>query len=65
MHLKASEALSLQAEAENKVRKDEKYKNSIEFAKNLIILAPENDFIVRATGLTIEQIERLRAETKE
>ena len=65
LHLKASEVLSLQAEAEEKVRKDEKDKNSVEFAKNLISLASENDFIVKATGLTVEQIEQLRNEIKE
>lgn len=36
---------------------------SIEIAKNLIGLASKNDFIVKATGLTLEQIQELRAET--
>ncbi len=35
-----------------------------EIAKNLISLGSENDFIVKATGLTIEQIAQLRNETK-
>jgi predicted transposase/invertase (TIGR01784 family) len=58
LHLKASEALSLQIEAEEKVRKDEKTK----FAKNLILLGSDNNFIKKATGLTVEQIEALRNE---
>jgi predicted transposase/invertase (TIGR01784 family) len=62
LHLKASEALSLQAEAEEKVRKDENNKRSVEIAKNLINLESENDFIIKATGLTLEQIQDLRAE---
>lgn len=39
-------------------------KNKIEIAKNLILLGSNNDFIVKATGLKVEQIERLRNETK-
>jgi predicted transposase/invertase (TIGR01784 family) len=58
LHVKASEALSLQIDAEEKVRKDEKTK----FAKNLILLDSDNNFIEKATGLTVEQIEQLRAE---
>ena len=34
----------------------------IEIAKNLISLASENSFIVKATGLTFEQIQELRVE---
>jgi predicted transposase/invertase (TIGR01784 family) len=58
LHLKASEALSLQMEAEEKVRKDEKTK----FAKNLILLGSDNTFIEKATGIPPEQIEQLRSE---
>ena len=38
--------------------------NRNEIAKNLINLGSENDFIVKATGLTIEQIKELRVELK-
>jgi predicted transposase/invertase (TIGR01784 family) len=58
LHVKASEALSLQIEAEEKVRKDEKTK----LAKNLILLGSDNAFIEKATGLTVEQIAQLRSE---
>ncbi len=40
-----------------------KLKEKIDIAKNLISLASENSFIVKATGLTVEQIEQLRSET--
>ncbi|SFC99226.1 conserved hypothetical protein (putative transposase or invertase) [Flexibacter flexilis DSM 6793] len=56
LHVKASEALSLKVEAEDKVRKDEKSM----IAKNLISLGSDNNFIEKATGLTVEQIEQLR-----
>lgn len=36
----------------------------VEIAKNLISLGSNNDFIVKATGLTVEQIEQLRNDTK-
>jgi predicted transposase/invertase (TIGR01784 family) len=39
-------------------RKEEK----IEIAKNMIILGSDNEFISKATGLTHEQIDKLRAE---
>ena len=60
LHVKASEALTLKMEAENKVRKDEK----IEIARKMIKLSLQNSIISEATGLTIEQIEQLRKETK-
>jgi predicted transposase/invertase (TIGR01784 family) len=60
LHIKASEALSLKAEAEEKVRKDERYKNSIEIANNLISLGSDNDFIKKATNLPLEIIKQLR-----
>ncbi|TAF60361.1 MAG: hypothetical protein EAZ57_07390, partial [Cytophagales bacterium] len=56
LHLKASEVLSLQAEAEEKVRKDEK----IEIARNAILKGYNNQIIADITGLTVEQIEQLR-----
>lgn len=58
LHVKASEALSLQIEAEEKVRRSEK----IQVAKNLILLGCDNIFIEKATRLTVEQIEALRSE---
>ncbi len=64
LHLKASEALSLQVEAEEKVRKDEKYKNSVEFAKNMLADNEPNEKIAKYTGLTLEQIQELRAKLK-
>jgi predicted transposase/invertase (TIGR01784 family) len=65
LHLKASEALSLQAEAEEKIRKDEKYKNFVEIAKNFISLGIDNTTISKGTGLTIQQIEQLRNEVNQ
>ena len=61
LHVKASEALSLQLEAEEKIRIDEKYKNALEFAKKLMKYNLSNEEIIDLTGLTIEQIEQLRA----
>jgi predicted transposase/invertase (TIGR01784 family) len=60
LHLKASEALSLQAEAEEKIR----YKNSVEIAKKLLQSPLSNEDIANYTGLTLEQVEQLRNETK-
>jgi predicted transposase/invertase (TIGR01784 family) len=56
LHLKASEVLSLRAEAEEKIRKDEK----VEIAKNMLADSEPIEKIVKYTGLTIEQIEALR-----
>ncbi|TAH30324.1 MAG: Rpn family recombination-promoting nuclease/putative transposase [Cytophagales bacterium] len=56
LHLKASEALSLKIEEEEKVRKDEKY----EIAKNLIVLGLDDATITKGTGLTLAEIESLR-----
>lgn len=67
LHIKASEALSLKIEqeellekkmeeAEEKVRKDEKF----EIAKNFIKIGLDNESIAQGTGLTIDQIEDLR-----
>jgi predicted transposase/invertase (TIGR01784 family) len=58
LHLKASEALSLQIEAEEKVRN----KRSIEIAKKMISAGSKDDFISQITDLTTEQIEQLRNE---
>lgn len=58
LHLKASEALSLHLEAEEKVRQNEK----IEIAKSLLQTSFTNEEIAKHTKLTIEQIEQLRTE---
>jgi predicted transposase/invertase (TIGR01784 family) len=58
LHLKASEALSLQAEAEEKISR----KKAIEIAQKLIKRKLKNDEIAEDTGLTLEQIEALRHE---
>jgi predicted transposase/invertase (TIGR01784 family) len=58
LHLKASEALSLQIEAEEKVRRSEK----IEIAKNAIKKGLDNQTISDITGLPLEQIATLRKE---
>lgn len=60
LHYKASEALSLKIEAEERVRQNEK----IEIAKNLIYLGLDDDVIVKGTGLSLKQIEQLRKELK-
>ena len=60
LHLKASEALSLKIEAEEKIRKDENFKKAVEIAKKAINKGLDNNFISEITGLTIEQIEKLR-----
>ncbi len=60
LHLKASEVLSLQAEAEDKVRNE----RSVEIAKKAIKKGFDNETIADLTGLTFEQIEQLRNETK-
>jgi predicted transposase/invertase (TIGR01784 family) len=58
LHLKASEALSLRAEAEEKIRNQ----RSVEIAKKAIIKGFDNETVADLTGLTIEQIEALRNE---
>ncbi len=58
LHVKASEILSLQIEAEEKVRQNEK----IEIAKSLLQTSLSNQEIAKHTKLTIEQIEQLRNE---
>lgn len=58
LHVKASDAFSLQMEAEDKVRQDEK----VEMAKKAIKKGLDNDTIAELTDLTIEQIEQLRHE---
>jgi predicted transposase/invertase (TIGR01784 family) len=60
LHVKASEAFSLQIEAEESIRKDENYKRSVEIAKSLFSTILTNQEISKHTGLTVEQIEELR-----
>ena len=45
---------------ENSVRYTAKQEKAVEVAKNLISLGSHNEFIAKATGLTVEQIEQLR-----
>ncbi len=56
LHLKASEALSLKIEAEEKIRNQK----AIENAKNGILKGYNNQIISDITGLSIDQIEQLR-----
>ncbi len=56
LHFKASEALSLKIEAEDKIRNEER----IEIAKKLISLGSDNTFVEKVTALSLEQIEQLR-----
>lgn len=56
LHVKASEALSLKFEAEEKVRQA----RNVEIAKKLIKRQLTNEEIAEDTGLTITQIEQLR-----
>jgi predicted transposase/invertase (TIGR01784 family) len=58
LHLKASEALTLKIEAEEKIRKDEK----VEIAKKMLKRGTSIDIIAEDTGLTVQQIEALRNE---
>ena len=58
LHFKASEALTLKMEAEEKVRQNEKF----EIAKKMITLGLDNKVITQATDLTLEQIQKLRIE---
>jgi len=58
LHLKASEALSMKIEAEEKVRRSEK----IEIAKNAIKKGLDNQTISDITGLPLEQVATLRKE---
>ncbi len=56
LHYKASEMLSLQSEAEDRVRQDEK----TVIAENAIIKGADNQFIADITGLSLGQIEEIR-----
>ena len=61
LHYKASEILSLRLGAEDKVRQD----RNVEIAKNLMIKGFEDTFIADITGLTLGQIEEIRANLPE
>ena len=62
LHVKASEALSLQIEAEERVRKDESHKKAVEIAKKMLKRGAEIAIIAEDTDLTVEQIQALQAE---
>ena len=62
LHYKASEVFSLQMEAEERVRQDERQNRNIEIAKKLIKRNLSNEDIAEDTGLSIEQIEKLRSQ---
>ncbi|MDX1904967.1 MAG: hypothetical protein SFU27_12485 [Thermonemataceae bacterium] len=66
LHYKASEALSLKAEAEDRVREDERIKaelnRNLEIAKNMLAENENDEKIARYTGLTLKQIQELRAD---
>jgi hypothetical protein len=58
LHYKASEIISLRLVAEDKVRQD----RNVEIAKNLMIKGSDDTFITDITGLTLGQIEEIRAD---
>jgi predicted transposase/invertase (TIGR01784 family) len=60
LHYKASEILSLQSEAEDRVRQEERLKSKIELAENLVLKGIDDPFIIEVTGLTLEQIKEIR-----
>ena len=60
LHYKASEILSLNSEAEEKVREDERQKEKIELAKNAIEKGFDNQTISDITKLTVEHIDKIR-----
>jgi hypothetical protein len=57
LHWKASEALSLNVELENKLRQ-----RNIEIAKNSIMIGLTNEVIMQITGLSLSEIEQIRRE---
>lgn len=61
LHYKASEILSLRLVAEDKVRQD----RNVEIAKNFIVMGLDNVTIANGTGLTLGQIEEIRANLPE
>jgi predicted transposase/invertase (TIGR01784 family) len=61
LHYKASEILSLKSEEEDRVRLDERLKEKSDIAKNAILKGTDDQFIADITGLSLEQIEKIRA----
>jgi len=61
LHYKASEIISLQSEAEDRVRQDERLKAKIELVENLISKSTDDEFIAEVTVLTLKQIKDIRA----
>ena len=57
LHYKASEMLSLQTEAEDRIRQEERMK----VAENLISKGADDQFISDITGLSLEQIRKIQA----
>lgn len=60
LHVKASEALSLKLEAEEKAKNEK----ALEIAENLIEIGLDSSKIIRATGLTTREVEKLRNNKK-
>jgi predicted transposase/invertase (TIGR01784 family) len=60
LHLKASEIFTLRIQAEEKVRQTRNF----EIAINMLADGEPNDKIIKYTSLTLEQVEKLRAEPK-
>ncbi|TAG50885.1 MAG: Rpn family recombination-promoting nuclease/putative transposase [Cytophagales bacterium] len=58
LHVKASDALTLQMEAEEKIRNEKAF----EIAKKMLKRGTSTEIIAEDTGLTLEQIEQLRHE---
>ena len=65
LHYKASEILSLKSEAEDRIRQDERLKavqnRNLKIAENAITKGADNQFIADITGLTLVEIEEIRA----
>lgn len=60
LHYKASEIISLQSEAEDRVRLDERNSRNITIATKSILKGFDNQTISDLTDMTIEQIEEVR-----
>jgi len=65
LHYKASEALSLRDEEEERIRQDERAKSElnkqIEIAKSMILDNEPNERITKYTGLSLDQLKVLRS----
>jgi predicted transposase/invertase (TIGR01784 family) len=60
MYDRFQENRRIEISVEYTAKLEAKQEEKIEVAKNLISLGSNNEFIVKATGLTVEQIEQLR-----